>query len=172
MHEGGFPIVLHQAIDEVSVSPCLKWTDRKVQWYLEADVAYALPQEAAPVETFHLSTIVCLQGGTAKSYWISSFQLPHGRTVRSPIQILKELLSKEVNVPKVTSSYQCVLELRERLDETMKLAQAELERNQIRNLYNRMAKKRVFQVGDKVLVLLPTDLNKLLMQWKEPFEVK
>ena len=56
----------------------------------------------------------------------------------------------------------------------MKLAQAELERNQIRNkkLYNRKAKKRVFQVGDKVLVLLPTDHNKLLMQWKGPFEVQ
>jgi hypothetical protein len=24
-------------------------------------------------------------------------------------------------------------------------------------------------VGDKVLVLLPTDSNKLLMQWKSPF---
>ena len=35
-----------------------------------------------------------------------------------------------------------------------------------------MAKKRVFQVGDKVLMLLPTDHNKLLMPWKGPFEVK
>ena len=30
----------------------------------------------------------------------------------------------------------------------------------------------MFQVGDKILVLLPTDHNKLLMQWKGPFEVK
>ena len=56
----------------------------------------------------------------------------------------------------------------------MKMGQAEMERNQIRNkkLYNWKAKKRVFQVGDKVLVLLPTDHNKLLTQWKGPFEVK
>ena len=56
----------------------------------------------------------------------------------------------------------------------MKLAQVELERNQIRNkkLCNRKAKKRVFQVGDKVLVLLSTDHYKLLMQWKGLFEVK
>ena len=27
-------------------------------------------------------------------------------------------------------------------------------------------------MGDKVLVLLPTDSNKLLMQWKGPFHVK
>ena len=54
----------------------------------------------------------------------------------------------------------------------MKLAQAELERNQICNkkLYNRKAKKRVFQMGDKILVLLSTDHNKLLMQWKSPFK--
>ena len=56
----------------------------------------------------------------------------------------------------------------------MKLAQAELEKNQRRNknLCNRKAKKWSFQVGDKVLVLLPIDQNKLLMQWKGPFEIK
>ena len=56
----------------------------------------------------------------------------------------------------------------------MKLAQAELEKNQGRNknLYNRKAKKRNFQVGDKVLVLLPTDKNNLFMQWKGLFEIK
>ena len=78
--------------------------------------------------------------------------------VRGPIQILKELWSKEENVPEVTTSYQYVLELQERLDETMKLAQAELERNQICNkkLCNWKAKKRTFQVEGNVLVLLPT----------------
>ena len=87
---------------------------------------------------------------------------------------MKELWSEEEEVPEVTTSYQYVLELRERLDETRKLAQAELEKNQGRNknLYNRQAKKRSFQVGDKVLMLLPTDLNKFLMQWKGPFEIK
>ena len=87
---------------------------------------------------------------------------------------MKELWSEEEEVTEVTTSYQYVLELRERLDETIKLAKAELEKNQRRNknLYNRKAKKRSFQVGDKILVLLPTDQNKLLMQWKGPFEIK
>ena len=54
----------------------------------------------------------------------------------------------------------------------MKLAQAELERNQIRikKLYNRKAK--IFQERDKVFVLLTTDHNKLLMPWKDLFEIK
>ena len=94
--------------------------------------------------------------------------------VRGPVQILKKLWSEEEEVPEVTTSYQYVLELRGRLDETMKLAQAKLEKNQGRNknLYNRKAKKRSFQEGDKILVLLPIDQNKLLMQWKGPFEIK
>ena len=28
-----------------------------------------------------------------------------------------------------------------------------------------------FKVGDKVLLLLPTDSNKLLLQWPRPFEI-
>ena len=54
----------------------------------------------------------------------SPFELLYGRTVRGPAQILKELWSKEENVPEVntSSSSQYVLELRERLNETMKLA--------------------------------------------------
>ena len=42
----------------------------------------------------------------------SPFELLYGRTVRGPVQILKELWSEEEEVPKVTTSYQFVLELR------------------------------------------------------------
>ena len=104
----------------------------------------------------------------------SPFELLHGRTVRDPVQILKELWSEEQGFLQVTMSYQYFLELRDRLDEAIKLAQTELKRNQICNkkLDNQKAKNKVFQVGDKVLMLLPTDHNKLLMQWKGTFEVK
>ena len=36
--------------------------------------------------------------------------------------------------------------------------------------YDRRARWRKFDVGDKVLLLLPTDSNKLLLQWKGPYE--
>lgn len=54
------------------------------------------------------------------------------------------------------------------------MAHEELEKAGARyaKLYNRKAKGRSFQPGDKVLILLPTDQNKLLLQWKGPFEVK
>ena len=80
----------------------------------------------------------------------SRFELLYGRAVRGSVQILKELSSEEKEVPEVATNYQYVLELLESLDETMKGAQAELEKNQERNknLYNRKAKKWSFQVGD------------------------
>ena len=47
-----------------------------------------------------------------ESTGFSPFELLYGRTVRGPIQILKELWTEEVDVPEVTTSYQYVLELR------------------------------------------------------------
>ena len=36
---------------------------------------------------------------------------------------------------------------------------------------NRRARSRKFKVGNKVILLRPADSNKLLLQWKGPFEV-
>ena len=103
----------------------------------------------------------------------SPFELLYGRTVRGPVQILKELWTGETGGTEVKTSYQYVFELRERLNNTMKIAQEELLKSRKKNkaLYNRRAKRREFQEGEKVLLLLPTDANKLLMQWKGPYEI-
>ena len=37
--------------------------------------------------------------------------------------------------------------------------------------YNRKSRRRHLKVGDKVLVLLLTKTNKLLMSWKGPYQV-
>ena len=37
--------------------------------------------------------------------------------------------------------------------------------------YDGRAKPRSFKVGDKVLLLLPADSNKLLLQWRGPFKI-
>ena len=93
------------------------------------------------------------------------FELLYGRTVRGPMHILKQLWTKDIAEEEVRSSYQYVLELRERLERTWEMAQEELERAQGRqkHYYDRRTKVRKFKPGDKVLVLLPTDTNKLLM---------
>ncbi|XP_033727799.1 uncharacterized protein LOC117317109 [Pecten maximus] len=50
----------------------------------------------------------------------------------------------------------------------------ELQKSQQRHKhhFDKRARNRRFKEKDKVLILLPTDNNKLLMHWKGPFEVK
>ena len=109
-----------------------------------------------------------------ESLGFSPFELVYGRSVRGPLVILKELWSKEEIEPEVKTTYEYVVDLRNRLQETCELAQQNLMKAQDkqRKYYNLKATKRVFEVGSKVLVLRPTDHNKLLMQWQGPFVVK
>ena len=53
------------------------------------------------------------------------FELLYGRTVRGPMQVLKELWT-EKETPEVSNTYQYVLELRNRLEETCKIARDSL----------------------------------------------
>ena len=109
-----------------------------------------------------------------ESTGFAPFELLYGRTVHGPMNILKELWTKEVDTPEVMNSYQYVLELRERLEDTLKIAQEELRKSQTRykKYFDRKTKIRKYQPGEKVLILLPTDSNKLLMQWKGPYEIE
>ena len=67
-----------------------------------------------------------------------------------------------------------VTELRKRLEDSLKLAHEDLEKSQKRykRHYDRKTKPRLLEVGDQVLILLPTDSNKLLMQWGGPYTVE
>ncbi|XP_075737410.1 uncharacterized protein LOC119162224 [Rhipicephalus microplus] len=69
--------------------------------------------------------------------------------------------------------YEYVISLREKLEHTCRLAHEELERAGERygKYYNLKSRKRSLKPGEQVLILLPTDNNKLLMQWKGPFNV-
>ena len=49
-----------------------------------------------------------------ESFGFSPFELLYGRNVRGPMAILRELWSDEVNDDQVLSTYQYVVELRER----------------------------------------------------------
>ena len=89
------------------------------------------------------------------------------------MHILRELWTKDIDEHGVKSSYQYVLHLRERLEDTLKLALEQLKLSQAKQkcYYDKRTKVRRFQPGDKLLVLLPTDMNKLLLQGKGPYEV-
>ena len=108
-----------------------------------------------------------------ESLGFSPFELLYGWPVRGPMQILKQLWSKEIEDQEVRTTYQYVLELQERLESTLTIAQDNLSRmsRKYKCHYDQKAGKRQLKVGDKALVLLPTDTNKLLMGWKGPYEV-
>jgi len=107
------------------------------------------------------------------SLGFSAFELLYGRSVRGPVSILKEVWSKQAADPEVKLTYQYVLELQDRLQETCEMAKQELSRAQCKQkkYYDVKSKDRVFQPGDKVLLLLPKDENKLLKHGKGTFEV-
>jgi len=73
----------------------------------------------------------------------------------------------------VKTSYQYVVDLKQRVEETCELERNELAKVQTRNqkYYNRKAKERKLNVGDSVLLLLPTERNKLTLAWRKPYKV-
>ncbi|XP_068240734.1 uncharacterized protein [Palaemon carinicauda] len=105
----------------------------------------------------------------------SPFELVYGHTVRGPLSLLRELWENEDNAieDSTRTTYEYVVDMRERLQDTCRLAQEELERarDKYQCYYDKNACKREINEGDKVLLLLPTSNNKLLVQWQGPFEV-
>ena len=102
----------------------------------------------------------------------SPFELLYGRTVRGPMQVLKELWTDR-ETPETRSTYEYVLDLRQRLEETCQIARENLSESQraYKHHYDKTAKRRVLKGGDKVLILLPSSHNKMMLHWKGPFEV-
>ena len=110
-----------------------------------------------------------------ESTGFSPFELLYGRDVRGPMSILKELWIKEdgINDEEVKTTYQYVLELKDRIEKTCELAREELSKSakRYKRYYDKKAKSRVLQPEDEALLLLPTDSNKLLLQWKGPYKI-
>ncbi|XP_041467568.1 uncharacterized protein LOC121417899 [Lytechinus variegatus] len=104
----------------------------------------------------------------------SPFELLYGRTVRGPLSLIKTIWEEEDASEEVKTTYEYVVDLRARMEETCKLAQEELKRASARykKYYDTTARDRKFAVGDKVLILRPTSASKLLMQWQGPYEIK
>ena len=103
----------------------------------------------------------------------SPFELLFGRTVRGPMSVLRSLWTNQDQDEEVKHASAYVCDLRNRIEETCKVAQAALERgaqSQKRH-FDRRAKPRSFSEGEEVLLLLPESNNKLQMSWKGPFKV-
>jgi len=83
------------------------------------------------------------------------------------MRILRELWTKDEVEEETRNEYQYMLDLQEKISDTCRIAQEELEKNQ----RNRKARFRRSDIGDFVKVLLPLKTNKMQMKWLGPFEV-
>ena len=108
-----------------------------------------------------------------ESLQFSPFELLYARTVRGPMQILKELWTNEDQGEELRATFQYVVDLRNQIEDTCRMARENLAKASARQAkyFNRKTKDRQLKVGNKVLVLLPDKTNKLQMLWKGPYVV-
>ena len=101
----------------------------------------------------------------------SPFELLYGRAVRGPLDVLKE--TWEATEPSSESVVSYVLSVRNKLEKMTDLVQDNLVKAQQHQKfwYDQNAVDRELKTGDHVLVLLPTDMSKLLAQWQGPYRV-
>ncbi len=101
------------------------------------------------------------------------FELMYGRRVRGPMTILSELWTGMNEEGETKNTYQYLIDLQKRLETTCHLAKEEMKKSKSKYKiqYNKKARPREYKEGDEVLLLLPTDANKLLMHWKGPFTI-
>ena len=85
------------------------------------------------------------------SLGFSPFELLYGRTVRGPMTILRELWTEEHVHPETKLTYQYVLDLRNRLEQTCSIALKELQKSSetYRRHFDKNTKPRKFQAGDR-----------------------
>lgn len=106
-----------------------------------------------------------------ESTGFSPFELLYGRHIRGPLAVLKEEWEEPSTCQHSVLSY--LLDTREKMRTMAEYATGnEKQAKQRQKLYyDRKARDRKLEVGQKVLVLLPTHTSKLLASWKGPFEV-
>ncbi|XP_071499059.1 uncharacterized protein [Diadema antillarum] len=117
--------------------------------------------------------LFALREAPSSSLGFSPFELLYGRHVRGPLDVLRELWTAEKLDPELKSEYEYVIELRDRLVKSWQLAQDTLRYSakRYKGYYDRKARPRKLNVGDDVLILLPTEHNKLLVKWRGPYKV-
>ena len=103
---------------------------------------------------------------------VSPYQLVFGKSGRGPLAVLKESWTGEKlildSLHKPAQEYLKVVQ--ENLRIGLDIAQENASKNQAKYVdnYNTSAKDKKFEVGDLVLILLPSSTNKLMSHWQGP----
>ena len=120
-----------------------------------------------------IPTLFALQEIPSDRTGFSAFELLYGRQVRGPLTVLRDLWEDRKVTHDERTSFQYVIELREKLEVCAKLAaqNAEVSRSKYKSYFDLKSQDRKFKPSDEVLVLLPDNSSKLLMTWRGPFVV-
>ena len=107
---------------------------------------------------------------------LSPFQLVYGRVIRGPLAILRDHWSvvQDTDVkPQNIDTAKYLDKLQQDLTQALALADDNSKTAQDRYVtnYNKVAKHKEFDIGDQVLVLLPSSTNKLISEWMGPATV-
>src|ERR1700733_14035208 len=118
--------------------------------------------------------LFALRDSVHESHGFSSFELVYGRSERGPMKILRELWTEEEVTEEVRDACSYMVDLQNRIEETCKIAQEELEKSQKKSerYYNKKARFRKLVVGDQVLMLTPVKASKMTFNWEGPYLVK
>lgn len=104
----------------------------------------------------------------------SPFELLFGRTASGPLSLLKrELLNTtELNTAK-KSVVEFILDVRDKIKTSLNVANAYamVQRDKAKTWYDRRARMRKFEIGDKVLVLLPIYDKPLEAKYVGPYTI-
>ena len=115
-----------------------------------------------------------LRDSVHEGHGFTPFELLYGRSIRGPMKILKELWTNEEMQDETKDVYNYMIELQERIQETCKVAQQEILKTQKKNerYYNKGARYRKLEIGDKVLLMIPVKTDKLSLRWHGPYTIK
>ena len=107
---------------------------------------------------------------------LSPFQLVYGRMIRGPLAILRDhwSMNKDIDsTPQNLNTAKYLDKLQQDLANALALADDNCNTAQDRyvNYYNKTAKHKEFEIGEQVLVLLPSSTNKLVSEWIGPATV-
>ena len=93
--------------------------------------------------------------------------------MRGPLAVLHDLWCEPELDTDLRSSYEYVIELRERLQGAAEIAamNSKVKSDVYKMYFDKKSVKRSFKKDDEVLLLLPDNSNKLLMSWKGPYRV-
>ena len=102
----------------------------------------------------------------------SPFELLFGRKIRGPLDVIKERWEADHKSSESVVSY--ILSIQDRIASMADLVGENMQKAQEtqKRWYDRNAREKTLEPGEKVLVLLPTSSNKLLAQWQGPYTVE